>query len=399
MKRPRLIALLVFAVGIAALIALTLRNHRDPRVERLIGWDSHLRNHREVAIEREVVEAELASHGPELIPALRQELDGGSLWRTKFVQSIETKSPTFIARHIAQKHLDSDRRRRLAVICLGRIGPGASPAIPDIKRLTAAGGQLGLAAEVALAMIARQDPVVQSNAVAALNSTSQPRRHSFMTYANEIWPGRTDLFLGGLRDENESVRAAAAQALGREGSSASNATSLLLPMLADQSFIVRPKVAFALGLIAPDFAETAVASMIDQRRTNFSWTGDSAYVLYQTVGRRAKAAMPDLESDLAEPTMRVFHGDAAAALWRITGQTSPQIIDGLNTGLRIGVQRTQIRCLRGIKEIGPAASATIPELRRMTNHPLILIRQLATEALTSVEANRNVPDTNHFTAP
>ena len=399
MKRTRSIALLAFAVGLVALVTLMLCPRRDPRLERLIGWDSDLRNHREVAIEREVVEAELASHGSELIPALCQELDGGSLWRTKLALFLESKSPAFFAESIAQKHFDSERRRRLAVLCLGRIGPGASPAIPEIKRLIAAGGQLSLAAEVALAMVARQDPVIQSNAIAALKSTSQPRRHSFMAHADEIWPGRTELFAGGLNDEDESVRAAAAQALSGAGSIASNATSLVLPMLSDQSSIVRPKAAFAVGLIAPDFAETAVASMIDQRRTNFSWTGDSAYVLYQTVGPKAKAAVTDLESDLADTNMAMFHGDAAAALWRITGNMSPAIAEGLNTGLRIGVQRTQIRCLRIIKEIGPAAMGTIPELRRMTNHPLILIRQLATEALKSVEADGSVSATNHLNAP
>jgi HEAT repeats len=398
MRRLRSIALLVFAIGIAALIiTLTLSTHRDPRLERLIGWHT-FRKLREAAIEREVVEAELASYGPELIPALRQELDGGSVWRTKLAQFIELRSPAFIAESIGQKHIDSDRRRGLAALCLGRIGPRASTAIPDLKRLAGSGGELGLTAEIALAMIARQDPTVQSNAVAALASTSQPRRFFFMRHADEIWPGRTDLFINSLNDEDQAVRANAAQALGHAGSSASNATSLLIPMLADRSVIVRPKAAFALGQIAPEFAEIAVASMIDQRKTNFSWTGDCAYVLYQTVGPKANAAIPTLESDLSDTNMRMFHGDVAAALWRITGTLSPAMADGLNTTLQIGVQRMQIRCLRIVKEIGPPAAATIPELRRMTNHPLILIRRLAGEALESVDHTGN-SQTNHLNAP
>jgi len=170
-------------------------------------------------------------------------------------------------------------------------------------------------------------------------------------------------------------------------------------MLADPSLIVRPWAAFAFGLVAPDYAETAVASMIEQRKTNLSWTGDNAFILYQTVGPKAKAAVPALEAELADPKMAMSYGDAAAALWRITGKMSQKITDGLNTGLRIGVQRAQIRCLRIVKEIGPATAGTIPELQRMTNHPLILIRQLAMEALKSVERTDNRSPTNHLNAP
>jgi hypothetical protein len=398
MKRLRFVTMVLLAIGFAALAVFRLLPRRDPKLERLIGWrHTRFRDSRQAAIEREVVEAELASYGTELIPAFRQELNSGSLWRTKPSQWLETSSPTFIAHYIAQKHFESDRRRELAVLCLGRIGPRANAAIPDIKSLVIAGGRVGINAEIALAMVARQDPTIQGGAIAALTSTSQPRRFAFMSHANEIWPDRIDLCINGLKEEDDSVRAHALQSLGSAGISASNSAPLLLSMLADSSLIVRPKAAFALGMVAPDFAETAVASMIDQRKTNFSWTGDSAYVLYQTVGPAAKAAVPALEADLSDTSMLMFHGDAAAALWRITGKMSPAIANGLDTGLRIGVQRTQIRCLRIVKEIGPPAAATIPELRRMTNHPLVLIRRLASEALESVERAGNASPTNHQT--
>jgi len=395
MKRLRFVLIVLLVIGFAALVAFVLSPHHDPRLERLIGWHTRFGNLREAAIEREVVEAELASYGTELIPALRQELNSGSLWRTKFVSFVEAKSPTFFAESIAKKRFYSERRRELAALCLGRLGLSASIALPDMKRLAVTGGgNLGLTAEVALAMIAKQDPVVQRTALSALTSTSQPRRHFFMSRADEIWPGRVDLLIPGLNDHDESVRAAAVQSLGRADSSGSNAIPLLVSMLADPSPIVRPRAALALGMMAPDYAETAVASMMDQTRTNMTWTGDCAYVLYQTVGPGAKAALPALESDLSNTNMLVFHGDAAAALWRITGKMSPAIAGGLNTGLRLGVQRTQIRCLRIVKEIGPPAAGTIPELRRMTNHPLILIRRLASEGLESVEHTQ----TNHLNA-
>jgi len=384
-KRSRIVLLLLLAIGLAGLLTFIFRTSQDPRLEPLIGWNFNGANVRYAAIEREVVETELASYGVHLIPALREELRGRSIWRTKIVAWLESNLPSALARRIGQKRGEAERRRQYAALCLGRLGTNAISAIPELKGLAAAGGgRLGLTAEVALAMVARQDPLIQSNALAALTSSSQPRRHFFAIYADELWPGRLDLFGPLLNDADDSVRSRALQLLGNQGPCASNSIPLLVSMLTDPSAIVRPRAALALGQVAPSLAETAVASMIEERRTNFMWTGDYAYVLYQAVGPAAKAAIPSLEADLADGKLAMFHGDAAAALWRITGKMSPQITAGLNTGLRIGVQRTQLRCLRIIKEIGPAASGTIPELTRMTNHPRLLLRKLATEALQKV---------------
>jgi hypothetical protein len=384
-KRSRIVLLLLLAIGSAALLTFVFRSSRDTRIEPLIGWYFGGNNVRYAAIEREVVETELASYGVELIPALREELHRGSIWRTKIVSWLETSLPSSLARQIGQKRSEAERRRQYAALCLGRLGTNATSAIPELKSLAATGGgPLGLTAEVALAMVARQDSIIQSNALASLTSGSQPRRHLFTIYADELWPGRLDLFSRLLNDADDSVRSRALQLIGNQGPSASNSIPLMVSMLKDPSAIVRPRAALALGQVAPALAETAVACMIEKRRTNFMWTGDYAYVLYQAVGPAAKAAIPSLEADLADGNLAVFHGDAAAALWRITGKMSPQIIAGLNTGLRIGVQRTQLRCLRAIKEIGPAAAGTIPELTRMTSHPRLLLRKLATEALERV---------------
>ena len=67
------------------------------------------------------------------------------------------------------------------------------------------------------------------------------------------------------------------------------------------------------------------------------------------------------------------------------------MVAGLTEGIRIGVQRTQIRCLRMLKEIGPPASAAIPELERMTNHPRLLLRRLAGEALQAIQPSPKDP--------
>jgi hypothetical protein len=167
-------------------------------------------------------------------------------------------------------------------------------------------------------------------------------------------------------------------------SRASNYVPVLLQMLADPSPTVRPSAALALGLVSPQYAETAVAVMLDQQRTNDSWTGDNAHLLYQAMGPAANLAVPTLRVELTDARRVIFHGDAAGALWRITGEVTSQIVEGLSTGVRIGVQRTQLRCLHILREIGPPATAAAPALHSLTNHPRILIRQLACEALESI---------------
>jgi hypothetical protein len=376
--------ILVVCVG-----ALLISRSRDPRLERLIGWRLYPAKVREAAIEPEVVRAELEEYGTQLLPALQKEVHAGALWRSKPARWVEGTGPKFLSNWMARQRASYDRRREAAVLCLGRLGSTASSAAPELHRIAAAGGSLGLTAEVALAMIEKQNPTIQSKAIAALTSGSQPRRFHFLLYAEEIWPGRSDLIEPSLTDENASVRASAADFVGRAGSRASNAVPALLTLLSDKSAVVRPRAALALGLVASNYADTAVVSILDQQKTNFTWTGHLSYQLFQALGPAANKAIPAIEADLANSKMTMCHGDAAAALWRVTGKMSPEIVAGLNRGLKISVQHAQVRCLRIIKEIGPEAAGTAPELERLKNHPLVLIRKLAAEALESVRPTSN----------
>jgi hypothetical protein len=177
--------ILVVCVG-----ALLISSSRDPRLERLIGWRLNPANVREAAIEPEVVKAELNAYGTQLLPALQKELHAGALWRSKPARWVERTGPKFLSNWIARQRASYDRRREAAVLCLGRLGSTASSAVPELHRIAAAGGgSLGLTAEVALVMIEKQNPTIQSKAIAALTSGSQPRRFHFLLYAEEIWPG------------------------------------------------------------------------------------------------------------------------------------------------------------------------------------------------------------------
>ena len=380
MKR---IVIAVISAGV--LLVWFLLGRPNTRLEVLVGQEGRTIPFDQAAIESEVVQAELAHYGQELIPALRAELKRGLWRRGKWQSQVIERGQWLFGNYFSRVESEQDGRRAKAALCLGRLGPLARDAIPELEAVAAAGGfSAGPEAEVALAIIQPDNPTVQSNALAALTSTSQPRRYRFALRAHELWPSRPELIEGMLNDVDATIRSTALTALGEYGHRAGHAVPVIRQLLDDPYPRVRTRAALALGLVAPEYADTVVAVMLDQQRTNNAWTGDYAHVLYLALGPAARTAAPALEAQLKEPRETMFHGDAAAALWRITGKATPEIVAGLGEGVRLGVQRSQLRCLRALREIGPPAAAAAPALQSLTNHPRVLIRQLAREALESV---------------
>lgn len=380
-KKP----VILVGTGIAlVLIVFFVVMHRDARIEALIGPMGRRLPMMEYAYEPEVVQAELADHGKALIPGLRVELRRGE-WRQKSWMQPLNRIPV-LGEYLSKPDYGPQfERRKRAALCLGRLGPAAHEAIPELEFLAAhAGSTLGPVANIALVMIQQDNSALQSNAVAALTSSNQIHRFEFAMYGHEIWPDKPELLLECLADPNADVRSLALMSLGKYGLRASNAAPAVKELLHDPYVRVRPQAALTLGQISPENAELAVSVMLDQQRTNKNRMGDEAYVLYQAVGPAARAAVPSLEAELKVERDKIFHGDVAAALWRITGKTTPEMIEALGENVRIGTQRSQLRSLRAIKEIGPPAMAAMPPLQKMTNHPLIMMRQAAVEAMNSI---------------
>lgn len=298
------IVLITVAVGVVLLTLLAKSFIRpDPRIDALV-CDFKRISPQEAAIEREVVEAELAYYGSELIPGLRAELNRGAWRRSKLGQWIMNNAPGAIRSALSEREDRQDRRRAGAALTLGRLGPIASVAIPDLEALAGSGSGWDdgpLMAEVALAMIQRGSPSANSNAVAALTSGAQIQRLKFATHASEIWPDQPDILLIPLKDPDASVRSLALLSMRSYGLSASNTVPVLLQMLDDPSPHIHPGAAMMLGLLSPEHMEIAVTIMLQQQRTNASWTGDQAYVLYQAAGPSAKEAVPSLQAELADP--------------------------------------------------------------------------------------------------
>src|SRR6185369_5459090 len=81
----------VFVAALALIMALRL-NWRDARIDPFVDRGARS-SWKEAAIEREVVEAELRRYGPELIPALRTEINRGSWRRYRSVAWVASKLP------------------------------------------------------------------------------------------------------------------------------------------------------------------------------------------------------------------------------------------------------------------------------------------------------------------
>ena len=380
----------IIAIVAALFLMLWLQGRPDPRIEALLSPTLP-----EAAIEEEVIQAELPSLDDRAIRRIAAELDWGEgvmkrakLWIWQNVPSARQWMLSVLSRN--------EDRRPQALRILGLLGPKARIVEPAVLHLvpTAPYGYSDPAAMwwFAWSRIHPPDAAYISNLTRTLAVSSESSRiqmASSHARAGTI-PSQVLLpvLIAGLDAKRGDDRLFAARAIAPYGTNASAAAPDLRRHLADPDKKVRPNAAFALGFVAPEFAGEAVACMLEQQRTNSSWTGDNAQRLYARLGPAARAAVPKLESELADPRLKMFHGTSAVALWRIRNAATPSMIEALAWDIEHGVQRSQLGSLRALAEIGPPAAASVPALERMTHHPRVLLRQLAVDALSSIHGNR-----------
>jgi hypothetical protein len=371
-------------LGTIALMALTvlplwLRHRPDPRIEDLLS-----------TFDNEIILAELPLLDDRALQALADELEHYDGWQppTK-VQNLLSQS--FEEKLNASRSRAMERQHRSLRI-MGLLGVRARPFISKIAALaTNQGTIIATEATVALSLIQDTDPDTLTNFVPWIASAGPAQRFELaircaMAKTNPS-PSLLPLLLKPLESselKRGPERQSAARVIARYCPLASNAAPFLRMHLADADKRVRPNAAFALGFVAPEFADEAVAAMLEQTRTNNSWTGDHAHQLYARLGPAAHAAVPQLESELADPNLKMFHGAAAVALWRIRHEVSPRMVEALTWDIEHGVQRSQRWSLQALADIGPPATNAVPALQRMTNHPRVLLRQMATNALRSI---------------
>ena len=341
------------------------------------------------AIESEVVEAEVALWSDRQFRYLAEELAREGGFRKRFRSWLWDHVPMIRDELNPIATASMERQGRILRI-LTAAGPRARVAESAVQAIISDPGSESLdAALLAMGRLRGDSPAaVQELVGQTISAAARDLRRIAPLWCSEVSDPPAELIpfliqLLGSRQEQE--RAAAARSLAMLGRRAAAAAPSLRELLADRSRIVRPRAALALGTVAPEFAREAVAVMLEQQRTNNAWTGDMAHRLYFEVGPAAAEAVPRLTSELGRPADRVMHGAAAAALWRIDRQVTPERIAALAWDAEHGIQRNQLRSILVLGEMGSRATSAIPALQRVRSHPLHLLRQRADAALRQIE--------------
>lgn len=388
MKAGKLI--LGFA-GVVVVVALGFWfvGRKNPHLDALISQDVG------VYCEDDAVRrGELEAAGDPVVPFLRSVLRRKPGPMERFAFELNASGVTSwlrdwvsapLADALDRQLFERDNAKRLALHSLLLLGPAAGPARPELLELMTY-PPLGVEALAVLAATDPRNPTVTSNYLVRLTA-SQGEQFELSRYFPEVWtsppPFLTNL-IARLWDADDDVRCHAAYALASYGSAASNAIPQLEILLNAPSRRVRPNAAYALGMVSPRHADVAVRAMLGQQRTNGSWTGPFAYRLYAALGPAAREAIPSLRAELETARTNGFTGPPAFALWRVTGEASPEVIAGLIQGVGQPIQRYQLVSLEGLKEIGPPASNAVPVLRPLLKARHRAIQKAAEEALRSV---------------
>ncbi|MBL9174208.1 MAG: HEAT repeat domain-containing protein [Verrucomicrobiales bacterium] len=373
----------------AVLLGVWLARRENPHLEALLSQDLGV-----MCEDDDVRRGELEAAGDQAVPFLRSVLrrEPGPVDRvasalnsagvTSWLRDWVSAS---LADALDRHNFERDRSKRMALNSLLLMGPRAEAARPELVALMAY-PPLGVEALAVLAATDPNNPTVTSNYLVRL-SASQGERFELAWYFPKVWtsppPFLTHL-TARLMDPDDDVRARAAFSLAGYGAAASNAIPQLEELMSAPVARVRPNAAYALAMVSPRHAEVAVQAMLGQQRTNRSWTGAITYMLYATLGPAAREAVPLLRAELETARINGFAGPPAFALWRITGEASPEVIAGLIRGVTQPIQRYQLMSLEGLKEIGPPASNAVPVLRPLLKARHRALQRAAEDALRSV---------------
>lgn len=367
----------------------------NPHLKSLVSEDPIIGCH-----DDEIRRGELEAAGPDAVPFLREQLRREPSLAMQGLTWLDSKGVVAwvhdwvsesLANSIWSRVYKQGRTRYLAARALLVLGPAAADARPELMtRTIGAGTYLSCTAIAALASLTPEDPSAVSNYLVRLAGNNQSERFFLVRDFPLIWPKappHLHALMERLQDADSGVRNGAVKSLAHYGAAAAAAVPRLQEMLTDSDRKGHSTAAYALGIISSNHADLAVAAMLGQHGTNSAWTGDLAHQLYAALGPAARRAEPALRRELSRSITNGSSGPPAFALWRVTGEASPEVIDGLIRGSTQGVQRFQIMSLKGLREIGPPASNAVPVLRRLRNSPHWTIQRLAEDALDRIHSN------------
>jgi len=213
---------------------------------------------------------------------------------------------------------------------LGLIGRDGSPAVDNL-----------------IMLLGNTEPSIRSSAAETLGKVTSTAQAEPVIKALE----KT------LTDKNPLVRAHAARALGRLGSTAAPAVKELQALLQDKSDLVRRAALWSLGEIGPD-AKAAVNDI------DALWDDPVASVTIQaaeSLARLGPAALPKLTARLASPKFTFL----AASGLREQGPAAAEAVPELVKALSAKDVEARREVVLALAQIGPKAKSAIPALLKL----------------------------------
>ncbi|QEH36199.1 putative lyase [Aquisphaera giovannonii] len=295
--------------------------------------------------------------------------------------------------------------RAAVVMALGRIGPDAAQAIPDLVPLLAEGSErIGREATEALGRIgppaigallaasAGKDGPGRVRAVEALGYLPAADDRASVALAGLAADGPPEVraaalgamarlklpdeavrpaLVANLRHEDARVRLAAVDLLQGRKALLTGLTPELAGLLNGTDEGVCRHAAFLLSAAGPE----AVPRLLDSLRRDGGRVGPIA----EALARSGRAGVAPLSQALAAPQPAVRRG-AALALGKIR-PVDPATAGKLAAGLADADRDVRAACLTAIGELGPRGADAAPAVRGLLNDPSAEIRLLAVATL------------------
>ena len=301
--------------------------------------------------------------------------------------------------------------RAEAAMALGRIGTGASAAVPDLIRLLAdtsprvrreaslALGRMGEpAVEALLAAAAEGDSAIRVGAVSSLAQTAANEKaaEAVLRAARDGDPAvraaavaslkelelpdavRTEILLENLRHPDEAVQRAAANTLALDHDGLKQVAPKLTDLLAGEDESVSRLAAFLLQQQGPE----AAPMLLDALQSDRSRVDQIATAL-ALIGPRVRE---QLLAAMTHPDPRVRSG-AALALGQLR-PLSNDTVQVVAAGLRDSSRDVQSACLTAIGQLGFRGREAVPAVRRMLQDESAAVRRQAVTILFAA-AERN----------
>jgi HEAT repeat protein len=202
----------------------------------------------------------LGKIGPAAVEAVPLLLDGARHDRQvrnaaiQALDDIDRADPSMLPELQQALKSDSKQVRMAAALLIRRIGPAASPAIPDLVELVRSDPPNDEVVTVALAL--KWIGVDSIPHLCQAMSDGDPKRRTAAACVIAVFGrdarGAVPVLTGALDDEFSRVRASAAMALGKIGADARDSVSSIVRLFKDDDPLVRNIAAWAAGEIGTD---------------------------------------------------------------------------------------------------------------------------------------------------